>query len=289
MLTRFARRPGSLAVPVALLGLVLIFCACSETAPPLAPPDEVAPVQSVPQTGPLEILFLGSSYFAFNDLPGLFDSLAVERGKDVHVEARVPLGWSLADHMNSHETREMITSRDWDIIVLQGSGVAVGYPTLVSHNPTSTMIQLDQFIHGHNSATEIMFMMPWSHEDGMLWYPLPHDYFVMYDRIHPNTLAYLDVADIVIAPAGAAWHVIMLEDPPLHYLYDEDWHHASLRGTYLATCTIYASVFRETVVGAGFVAGLPEDEARRFQLIATGTVLEDLELWHLAWPTTSVD
>lgn len=289
MMARLTLRPGHFASLLALLCLSMVLGACSETQSPLAPHADEASARPAPSRDPLEILFIGNSHFNFNDLPALFGSLAADRGQDVEIEARVPLGWSLEDHFNSQVTRDMITSRDWDVVVLQGSGPAVGYPTLVPFNPTSNLILFEQVIHGHCSTTEIMFSMPWAHEDGMLWYPLPHDYFVMYQRIYDNTLAYPEIVDLVIAPVGSAWHAIMLEEPPLHYLFADDWYHPSQRGSYLTACAIYASVFRETAVGAGFLGGLPENEARHFQIVASGTVLNDLELWHLASPVTSVD
>jgi len=290
MMARLTVRPGPLASLLALLCLSMCLGACSETQSPLATHTDEESARPAPSRDPLEILFIGSSYFAFNDLPGLFGSLAADRGRDVDIEVRVPLGWSLNDHMNSYDTHEMITSRDWDIIILQGSGVAVAYPPWVPYNPTSTLIWFDQFIHGHCSTTEIMFSMPWAHEDGNLWHSGgTDDYFAMYERVYDNTLAYPEIVDLVIAPVASAWHTIMLEEPPLHYLFADDWYHPSQRGSYLTACAIYASVFRETAVGADFLGGLPENEARHFQIVASGTVLNDLELWHLASPVTSVD
>jgi len=42
--------------------------------------------------GPLEILFIGSSYFNFNDLPNLVKNLAEHSGKEVYIDKYIPSG-----------------------------------------------------------------------------------------------------------------------------------------------------------------------------------------------------
>ena len=73
----------------------------------------------------------------------------------------------------------------------------------------------------------------------------------------------------------------MREKPPLHYLFMSDWNHPSLRDSYLMTCVIFASIYRESVEGASYLGGVPQDEALHFQETASTIVLDNLERWEL--------
>jgi hypothetical protein len=247
--------------------------ACSEEDPliTLTPP---------PSGDEIQVLFLGSSYFAYNDLPGMFEDLAKASGRKILVRQVVPLGKNLDYH--AVNSLGMINSRDWDFIVLQGVGRIVAYPESAHFNLVETLNSLEHSIHANCDSTEIMFCMPWAYEDGMLWAGGTDDYFDMQQRIYDNTLTYPDTVDMVISPVGWAWNSIMLEEPPQHYLFMSDWNHPSLLGSYLTACVIYSSVFRESVEGNSFLAGINAGEASHFQSTASAIVMDDLGLWGLA-------
>ncbi len=256
------------------LFLLMTVCACSEDEPVL----QLTP----PPSGQMEILFIGSSYFAYNDLPGMFENLADAGDKEIFIQQVVPLGTYLEYHATSSTTISTINSRNWDLVILQGVGKIVAYPEDANFDLVSVLSSLEQTIHNNSSTTEIMFCMPWAFEDGMLWtVGGTDDYFDMQQLIYDNTLTYPDLADIVISPVGWAWNSIMLEQPPEHYLFMADWNHPSPRGSYLTACVIYSSVFRESVAGTSFLAGLPANEASHFQDVASDIVMDNLDLWRL--------
>jgi len=267
----FHRKTGLISL---LLCLSLAAGACSEEERPL----ELTP----PPSGEMEVLFIGSSYFAYNDLPGMFENLAEAAGREVFVMQVVPLGTLLDYHASSSTTTSMINSRNWDLVILQGVGRIVAYPGDADFDMVSVLQTLERTIHNNCGSTEVMFCMPWAFEDGMLWTAGgTDDYFAMQRRIYDNTLTYPDQVDIVISPVGWAWNSIMLEQPPQHYLFESDWNHPSARGSYLSACVIYSSVFRESVEGNPFHAGLPADEAGHFQGVASEIVMDGLDLWRL--------
>jgi hypothetical protein len=248
--------------------------ACSEEKPDI----QLTP----PPSGQTQVLFIGSSYFAYNDLPGMFENLAESAGREVYVMEAVPLGTYLDYHASSSNTISIINSRNWDLVVLQGVGRIVAYPEEAHFDMVSVLSSLEETIHNNSSSTEIMFCMPWAFEDGMLWTQGGTDtYFDMQQRIYDNTLTYPDTTDVVISPVGWAWNAIMLEEPPEHYLFMADWNHPSPRGSYLTACVIYSSFFRESVEGTSFLAALPENEASHFQSVASSIVMDDPGLWHL--------
>ena len=76
-----------------------------------------------------------------------------------------------------------------------------------------------------------------------------------------------------VVPAGLAFAKSVERKPDLE-LYAADKRHPSLAGTYLAACTVYASLFGKSPVGNAYTAGLPADIAAHLQAAAWDTVKE---------------
>ena len=76
-----------------------------------------------------------------------------------------------------------------------------------------------------------------------------------------------------MVPAGLAFAKSIARRPDLE-LYVADKRHPSLAGTYLAACTVYASLFGKSPVGNRYTAGLPADVAAHLQQVAWDTAQE---------------
>ena len=74
-----------------------------------------------------------------------------------------------------------------------------------------------------------------------------------------------------VVPAGLAFARSVAQRPELN-LYVADKRHPSLAGTYLAACTVLASVYGQSPVGNAYTAGLPADVATHLQNVAWETV-----------------
>ncbi len=79
--------------------------------------------------------------------------------------------------------------------------------------------------------------------------------------------------DAMVIPAGLAFARSISKKPDLN-LYAPDKRHPSLPGTYLAACTVYAALFRQTPVGLKYTAGLDDATAAHLQNVAWETVQE---------------
>lgn len=77
--------------------------------------------------------------------------------------------------------------------------------------------------------------------------------------------------NVFVIPAGLAFARSVAQKPDLN-LYAPDKRHPSLAGTYLAACTVYASLFKKSPVGLKYNAGLPADIALHLQTVAWETV-----------------
>ena len=74
-----------------------------------------------------------------------------------------------------------------------------------------------------------------------------------------------------VVPAGLAFARAIAGRPQLN-LYAADRRHPSLMGTYLAACTVLATVYGQSPVGNSYTAGLPADVASYLQAVAWDTV-----------------
>ncbi len=74
----------------------------------------------------------------------------------------------------------------------------------------------------------------------------------------------------LVVPAGLAFAASVAKRPELN-LYIADKRHPSLAGTYLAACTVMASVYKKNPVGSKYTAGLPADVAGHLQAVAWET------------------
>jgi len=98
---------------------------------------------------------------------------------------------------------------------------------------------------------------------------------------HPEMTAQLAEAYTVagnanhalVIPAGLAFARSLKERPTL-ILNVEDKRHPTVAGTYLAACTVYASLLKKSPEGLKYTAGLPEADAKFLQGIAWKTVQE---------------
>lgn len=79
----------------------------------------------------------------------------------------------------------------------------------------------------------------------------------------------------LVVPAGLAFARAIAQRPQLN-LYAADKRHPSMLGTYLATATVYATLYKRSPVGIAYTAGIDEATARFLQGVAWETVSEYL-------------
>jgi len=233
---------------------------------------------------PIKILFIGSSYFNFNNLPYIFESLAVSSGKNVHIEQRIPNGWYLDNHANSNETEMIINKNNWDFVILQGGGTNTAYPDYFTEHPVLPALEiLKNKIYENCESSKIIFCLPWAFEDGMTWYNNWTDtYKDMQIKILNNTIKFCKEIGLKIAPVGWSWYKVLEEmNYPLHYLHKSDWNHPSRKGSYLMACVIYSTVFLKSTTGIPYYNSILEEEAIYFQNVSSKTVFDNLSLWNL--------
>jgi hypothetical protein len=203
-----------------------------------------------------KVLFVGNSFTYYNNsLHTHYSNFrdAENGGKPVgRVRAMTVSGSALPEHRLGLQQR--LQAEDWDIVVLQG--YSTGPITEGSAEPFRQSAR--------NFAAEIredggepVFFMTWAYTGK------PE----MTQRLDDAYTSIGKELDAMVVPVGRAFESSLAERPDLD-LVVLDLKHPTLAGTYLAACTFYAALHRETPVGGAYTAGLSDEDALFLQQVA---------------------
>ncbi len=205
---------------------------------------------------PLKVLFIGNSFTARNDLPGLIAQLAAARGKNLEHRLISAGGASLRTHWNGGEAPKAIQECPYDRVVLQEQSTL---PVKNVGRMHENLRLFDEAIKVAGAKTTLY--MTWARRNA------PESQQVISD-------AYASIGrelDATVVPVGLAWQRFLdkYDQPVLH---DKDQSHPSLAGSYLAACVFLAVMFEESPVGIpAEVAGLSEKDVASLQKVAWQT------------------
>ncbi len=194
----------------------------------------------------MNILFVGNSFTARNDLPGLIAQIAQARGKKMTHRLVQAGGASLRMHWNKGEAQRAIQEGGWNYVVLQEQS------TLPIKNRTrmhENIRLFDEVIRASGAKTALY--LTWARRHA----PETQDAI---------TEAYRSIGEelgAVVLPVGVAWQrfIAHYSEPVLH---DADKSHPSLAGSYLAACVFYSVLYGESPIGhTGSVSGLSTIES----------------------------
>jgi hypothetical protein len=233
------------------------------------------PCGSIARSGCTRVLFLGNSYTSVNDLPRVFAELAASGGQPVTTGAVAPGGATLADQVASAETRDVLGSAAWDVVILQEQSQIPAAPGSRTSGMTPAARVLVDRIWAMRARP--ILLETWAHRDGWPEMGLP-DAISMEAALLNGYLAVGHALHIPVAPVGEAWRAVSLSAPELD-LWQADGSHPTVAGTYLAACVLFASIFDRSPEGLGYVAGLPDETARQLQSAAARVVLGDPGRW----------
>ena len=201
----------------------------------------------------LNVLFIGNSFTARNNLPALVELLAVAAGKQLKHRLINVGGASLRTHWNKGEAVGQIQRGRFDFVVLQEQS------TLPIKNPGrmhENVRLFDECIKAAGSKTALY--MTWARQHA------PESQAAI-------TAAYMSIGREIgarVIPAGVAWErFLRRHDRPI--LHDRDRSHPTLAGSYLAACVVFGVLFHSSPAGLRVeVEGLAKDEAMLLQKAA---------------------
>lgn len=230
------------------------------------------------------VLFLGNSYTAVNDLPGVFDSLSTHGGETVVTSSVTPGGFTFQQHVSNPASLAAL-AQPWDFVVLQEQSQKPSFsPTQVATEVFPYAEQLDSIAAFSDSCTRTVFYMTWGRKNGDAMncpsYPPVCTFAGMQQRLRDSYLQMANDNNAMVAPAGVAWQRSILQDPTLN-LFDPDESHPNMEGTYLTACVMYATVFQKDPALLTWDGSLAPVTAAFLRGIASQVVLDSMPQWNM--------
>lgn len=175
----------------------------------------------------LRTLFIGNSFTARNDVPGLIARLAESRGQTLINQSIIAGGASLRAHWNAGQAETVICDGLFDYVVLQEQSTL---PVKNANRMHENVRLFHEVIRDAGSQT--VLYMTWARQHS------PESQQAITD-------AYTSIGnelDAIVVPVGKAWQRFLSgHDQPI--LFDKDGSHPSLAGSFLAACVFYATLF----------------------------------------------
>jgi hypothetical protein len=215
------------------------------------------------------VLFIGNSYTYVNDLPVMFARLANAGDHAVEAGMVAEGGASLADHAASLETGTALRSAKWNVVVLQEQSEIPSSGRLRQTLMYPAARQLVRMIR--EVGAQPMFYLTWAHRDGWPANGL-FGYTSMQSAIDEGYSIIARELHVTVAPVGEAWSDALSREAHSGF-WQTDGSHPTVKGTYLAACVFYATIFGQSPEGLRYHADLPDREAAELQVIASSAVL----------------
>jgi hypothetical protein len=207
-------------------------------------------------SAPLKVLFIGNSFTARNDLPGLIARLAAARGKTLEHGLISAVSASLRTRWNAGDALTAIQSGQYDHAVLQEQSTLPVKNVKRMHENGRLF---DETTKAAGARTALY--MTWARQHESESQQAIIDAYASIGRELRAT----------VVPVGLAWQKFLAKhDQPV--LHDRDQSHPTLAGSYLAACVFLAVLFGESPVGLGDeVDGLSEKDLALLQKVAWQT------------------
>ena len=201
----------------------------------------------------MNVLFIGNSFTARNDVPALVAGLAEARGERLRHRLISAGGASLRMHWNRGEAQRAMRETHYDWVVLQEQSTL---PVKNARRMHENVRLFDEAIGATGARTALY--LTWAREHAP-------------DTQRAITEAYLSIGaelGATIVPVGLAWQRLLRRKvrPQLH---DKDGSHPTLAGSYLAACVFLAVLFERNPVGIDSeLEGLTHGEVKMLQQAA---------------------
>jgi hypothetical protein len=182
--------------------------------------------QPVPKS--LKVLFIGNSFTARNNLPGLVAQIAAAAGAKLDHQLISVGGASLRTHWNKGDALKAIQQGGFDFVVLQEQSTL---PIKNAQRMHENVRLFDRAIKAAGARTVLYLTWSRQHEPEAQ------------DKINDAYQTIAREISALVIPAGIAWQTFMRshKTPVLH---DRDKSHPTLAGSYLAACTAFATLFQ---------------------------------------------
>jgi hypothetical protein len=208
-----------------------------------------------------KMLFIGNSFTYYNgglEKHFMLFSASAKKAKNIIATRATKGGATLRILHNQKWVHDSIRN-GYDVVVLQED-----IPELTEHNTTAFFDYATLFHKEINeTGSKSVLFMAWPYER-LNW--------ISMDQIAEAHQFIGKKLGIPVAPVGLALMNALKERPSLAML-GKDKEHETIHGSYLAVCVIYATIFKNSPVGATYYpTGISPEEAQFLQKNARKTV-----------------
>ena len=199
------------------------------------------------------VLFIGNSFTARNDLPGLIAKMAAAKRKRINHTLVSAGGASLRRHWNDAIARKEIASGRYDLVVLQEQSTL---PIKNAQRFYENVRLFDEAVKAVGAKT--VLYMTWARQNAS-------------EAQEVLASAYTTIGGelgAAVVPVGVAWEKFLAkhQEPVLH---DRDQRHPTLAGSFLAACVFVGTLFGESPAEYDCEAdGLDKDTRLRLEKTA---------------------
>ncbi|WMX16480.1 T9SS type A sorting domain-containing protein [Aureispira sp. CCB-E] len=234
------------------------------------------------------VLFIGNSITYFNNMPQTFEAIANSHGDTTAVTVYAPGGTGFVNHVSNPNVFAQFRQGNWDYVVLQpGSNESPGYSYPISETLSRGRILQDS-IYKYNPCAKVLFYEisygVWGNSASNL-----ATYNNTMTAIR-NNLTYLsDSTETFFAPVGEAFRTAWNQDQNSLLWGSYGDIHPNAKGSYIAACVFYATIFQKPSRGSTVVTSLSAADADFYQELADTTVLNYLSNWRINTFAPTID
>ena len=190
----------------------------------------------MPRPATLKVLFIGNSFTARNNLPGMIGGLADAAGAKLDHRLLSIGGASLRSPRNRGEAPKAIEGGGWDYVVLQEQSTL---PVKNAARMHENVRLFDPVIKAAGAKPALY--MTWARSHAPYAQQAITDAYESIGRELGAT----------VVPVGRAWQRFLgKHDKPV--LHDKDGSHPTVAGSYLAACVFFAMLFGQSPVAIGY-------------------------------------
>ena len=223
-------------------------------------------------TRPIKVLFLGNSYTSYNNMSSIFRDITAGQGIDITVAKVTKGSWHLYQYMHKEDEGgknfyAALEKDDYDYIFIQDGS-------------TQVLAAIGEFYEGvrnvgklaEDDGAKVILYQTWGRKE-------PNDTLNKYNLTN-ETMAWTVAAayeaisretGYTVSPVGSAFLDVYQNHPEIE-LYNSDFTHPSLIGSYLVALCHYATLFGRSPIGVEYTLDLDNETALILQTAAHNAV-----------------
>lgn len=229
-------------------------------------------------------LFIGNSYTYYFDMPKLVNSIA-NSVQDTLITSQSTIGgYFLDQHFTNVDTRNLLSSKVYDFVVLQEQSVR---PALDSATTAYKFFQysqkLDSVAKVFSPNSQTIYYMTWGRKFGDATNCPTNPNVCTYQKMDSMLRVRYRMAQVetgsLISPVGAVRNYLIKNFPEIE-LYDADNSHPSAAGSFVSAMTFYTTIFQKdpTVTSYDFTIG--NANATIIREAVKAVVFDSLSYWN---------